>query len=153
MLHMKNVLLLSCLFFLSSCANTLYTPGYKQTSSINADGNLNDWILPLKFGSEDGKYQYSITYDDKNIYIALASFDPMSQMSILRSGIDFYFDINGKKSKSIHLHYPEKKGEEFTIEGFQKLDAGTYSILDPTSIKAGVNADDQKNIGIENTMI
>jgi hypothetical protein len=143
----KSLYVIFVLF--ASCSSTVFLPGYKQSTKINADGKLDDWSLPLKYGSDDGKYQYSITNDDKNIYIALSSFDPNSQRSILRGGIDFYFDISGKKSKSIHLHYPEKNGEEFTIEGFQKLDAGTYSIQDPTNILAGMNASDQNNLGIE----
>ena len=147
---MQRQLLVFTIYLLCiSCSNTLYVPGYKQNSQIIADGKLDDWSLPLKFGSEDGKYQYSITFDEKNIFVAIASSDQFSQMGILRNGIDFYFDINGKKNKTIHLHYPENKGAEFTIEGFQKLENGTYSITDPTTLKAGSYADEKQGLGIE----
>ncbi len=45
--------------------------GIYQSEAISIDGNMNDWILPLRFSNPDYTMHYSVTNDDKNIYICL----------------------------------------------------------------------------------
>ncbi len=133
----------------TACTPRTYEAGINQKSQIKADGILNEWSLPLSYGSEDGKYQYAITYDKLNLYISLLSNDQISQMGIMRNGIDFYIDPIGKKNKTIHIHYPEKANDQFSISGFKNLENGTYSTIDATGLQMGTSIDERKNLGME----
>jgi hypothetical protein len=133
----------------TSCSPSVFEAGVTQKNKVKADGILEEWALPLNYGSEDGKYQYAITYDKYNLYISLMSNDQISQMGIIRNGIDFYIDPIGKKNKTIHIHYPEKTNDQFSISGFKNLENGSYSTIDETGLQLGTSIDERKNLGIE----
>jgi hypothetical protein len=88
-------------FLFANCSPKSFPEGNFQETPIVADGNSADWGLPLRFGTEDGALQYSITNDNQNIYISAATSNRATQMRILRSGIAFYMDVKGKKNKTM----------------------------------------------------
>jgi hypothetical protein len=142
-------ILLIVIMLLIGCSPKIFEAGVTQKSQVKADGILNEWTLPLNYGSEDGKYQYAITYDKVNLYISLLSNDQISQMGIMKNGIDFYIDPIGKKNKTLHIHYPEKANDQFSISGFKNLENGTYSTIDATGLQMGTSIDERKSIGME----
>jgi len=97
------------IFSFYSCSSNLAPVGHFQSTAIVADGNTDDWQLPLRFSNAEYTYMYSVTNDNKNIYICILSKDADEQLRILRSGISIYFDAKDKKNKTTILEFPVKK--------------------------------------------
>src|ERR1700744_1773138 len=100
------------IFCLYSCSAKLAPAGHFQSAPIVADGNTDDWQLPLRFSNADYTYSYNVTNDSKNIYICILSKDQDEQLRILRSGISIYFDAKDKKNKNTILEFPVRKPTE-----------------------------------------
>ena len=100
---------ISCFFLICSCSHQLAPAGHYQSEAISIDGNMNDWILPLRFSNPDYTMHYSVTNDDKNIYICLYSKNQAYQKRMLKGGMSIYFDSKGEKNKECALIYPVKK--------------------------------------------
>jgi hypothetical protein len=81
-----------CIIFIVSCSPQLAPVGHYQDTNIAADGNAEDWGLPLRFSNASHTFQYSVSNDKKNIYICILTNDPGTQLQMLRSGINIYFD-------------------------------------------------------------
>jgi len=155
---------------LVSCSKNLAPVGHYQPTAIVADGNPNDWILPLRFANKDYSYTYNITNDKKNIYIIILSKDEHKEQQILKSGVTIYFDSKGETNKRTYLTFPEKKADAptsrsgtlikyntndslnstqllvarsdvYDAEGFYNLENGQYGIKDKRSkIQIGLKA-------------
>jgi hypothetical protein len=96
-------------FILAGCSPKLAPEGHYQETPVVADGNADDWALPLRFSNSAFTMQYNVTNDDKNLYVCVVSTDDNTQLRILRSGMTIYFDPKGKKNKDISLHFPIQK--------------------------------------------
>lgn len=105
---MNNKLILSAftVLFLVGCSPKQYPIGNFQSSPILVDGNATDWELPLRFGSEKEALRYSISNDNENLYVCVASDFTPTQMRMLRAGISIYLDIKGKEGKSVGVTFP-----------------------------------------------
>src|SRR5271156_1681862 len=91
------VLLVSFEILIASCSHQLAPVGHYQDTKITADGNTDDWGLPLRFSNAEHTVQYSVSNDKKNIYLCIVSDDQGTQMRILRTGVSIYFDPKGQK--------------------------------------------------------
>ena len=105
-------LLITICVLIIGCSPKLAPEGHFQQSEIIADGNINDWNLPLRFSNEKYTYQYNVTNDKKNIYICILSKDFPTQIRILKAGMNIYFDPKGEKNKTIDLSFPLRKPED-----------------------------------------
>lgn len=162
------------LFFLStiifvSCSHNLAPQGHYQTESVIADGNADEWKMPLRFANKDYTFSYNITNDKKNIYIVVVSKDDEMEKRILRSGITIYFDPKGENNKKTSITFPERKNnnsnnlprngrpiiedtsntkhamvlksDTYDVKGFYELQDGQFSIKDKRSkIQLGLKA-------------
>ncbi len=113
----KYLLFFSITIVFISCSRNLAPQGHYQSSPVIADGNANDWQLPLRFANKDYSYTYNITNDKKNIYIIIMSKDEYKEQQILKSGVTIYFDPKGETNKKISLTYPERKSNNYTKTG------------------------------------
>src|SRR5580698_2665184 len=95
-----------------SCSHKLAPEGHFQTNPVVADGNTDDWTLPLRFSNEKFTYQYNVTNDNKNIYICVLSKDYQTQRRILKNGMTVYFDPKGEKNKTIDISFPLRKPDD-----------------------------------------
>ncbi len=175
----KSVYLSSLLFTIilfSNCSPKQYEIGKYQNDPIIADGDASDWGLPLRFGSEEGSLQYSITNDKENFYISVATNNQQTQMSILRAGLKICFDPKGNKSTDIALIYPYKEPMEagprgknenrntdpnsmkqkmmldadiFSTIGFVNMENRIYDLKDTSHFKVGMNYDKYNNLVFE----
>ena len=68
------------IFFIQSCSHKEYAICTYQDTAVVADGKLNEWNLPLRFGSSTGLVQYNITNDKENIYVSLQTHDEALQL-------------------------------------------------------------------------
>ncbi len=53
------------LVFYSSCSHDVAPVGHYQDTPVAADGNMDDWNLPLRFSNPEHTFQYSVTNDKK----------------------------------------------------------------------------------------
>jgi hypothetical protein len=95
-----------------SCSPKLAPIGHFQNEPVVIDGNINDWILPLRFSNPDYTMHYSVTNDDKNIYICVYSRNQAYQKRMLKAGMSIYFDSKAEKNKGCALIFPVKKTSE-----------------------------------------
>jgi hypothetical protein len=98
--------------FALNCSHKLAPEGHFQTNPVVADGNTDDWTIPLRFSNEKYTYQYNVTNDNKNIYICILSRDYSTQRRILKAGLTVYFDPKGDKNKTINLSFPLRKPDD-----------------------------------------
>jgi hypothetical protein len=120
---MKNILILALLIsgvvFNSGCSHTLAPAGHFQDQAVVIDGNMGDWTLPLRFSNPEYSMQYSVTNDDKNIFICVYSKNEAFQKRMLKNGMTIYFDAKGEKNKNCALNYPIKKTPQPDASGNQ----------------------------------
>src|SRR5580704_552153 len=96
----------------AACSPKLAPAGHYQDSPVTADGIPSEWKMPLRFTNSAYTMQYNVTNDDQNIYVAVSSYDDITQLRILRSGMTIYFDPKGKKNKEISIHFPVRKAPD-----------------------------------------
>jgi hypothetical protein len=97
---------------LTSCSHKLAPSGNYQTTPVVADGVPDEWKLPLRFSNESYTLQYTVTNDNKNIYICILSRDEATQLRMLRNGMSVCFDPKGEKNKNISIAFPIRKQPE-----------------------------------------
>lgn len=97
---------------LTACTHKLAPVAHYQETPVVADGNPDDWSLPLRFANADYTLQYNITNDNRNIYICIISRNDPTIIRMLRAGITLYFDPKGQTDRGISLHYPLRKPPE-----------------------------------------
>jgi hypothetical protein len=96
----------------AACSPKLAPEGHYQDSPVTADGIPSEWKIPLRFTNAAYTMQFNVTNDDQNIYVAVSSFDDITQLRILRSGMTIYLDPKGKKNKDIGIHFPIRKAPD-----------------------------------------
>ncbi len=113
---MKKILFLSLLtggFFIQfGCSNKLLPEGHFQTAPVIIDGSISDWGLPLRFSNPGYTMQYSVTNDNRNIYVCVYTKDVLFQKRILKAGMSICFDPKGEKNKKMSLVFPIRKPDD-----------------------------------------
>ena len=94
------------LFFLISCAKTIYYSSDWQNNRVTIDGKIPEWSNPLRFYDEESGINYTISNDHQNLYLCCSVSNEQMQLKILRSGIEFAIDTLGKKSFPVSTKYP-----------------------------------------------
>jgi hypothetical protein len=110
-IYFSSLIIIIC-FSIFSCSPKLAPEGHYQQTEIIADGNTNDWNLPLRFSNEKYTYQYNVTNDNNNIYICILSKDYATQTRMLKAGMTIYFDPKGEKNKNINISFPLRKADD-----------------------------------------
>lgn len=77
-----------------------------RNSSISIDGSSSDWPQPLPYYDSKAKVQYCLANDSNYFYICIRASDEMTQMKIIRAGMDIWFDTRGGKKQICAIHYP-----------------------------------------------
>lgn len=119
------------LFLLSSCKPLVRISSFPE-------GQKND-IEYHNYNSES-RIRYEVSNDQDHIHIKLNTSNPYSIIKIFRTGLQVYFDIEGKKKETVFLQYPEANTTELEtpkkdIKG-QKKALDYNAILLQTSKKA-----------------
>ena len=90
----------------ASCASSHFESGEWRNTPVVADGNLNEWELPLRFFDLKTKLNYTISNDNKNLYFCIRSTEATEIAKMVRAGIFIYIDTTGKRKKDIGINYP-----------------------------------------------
>ncbi len=107
---MKN-LMLSCLLLLSN----LFLFGQKDIPVCvladqppQIDGKTADWPEKFPYYDKGNKVNYLISNDDRNIYLCIRTYDPVSQQKIMRAGVTIQFTAGTKGRNKATITYPMK---------------------------------------------
>lgn len=84
-------------------------PGW-ATTSVTPDGILNEWPTPLRYIDDQNRLFFDIFNDGENLYLAVSTMDPVTQVNIMRGGLTFAVNIKGKKKETTTLTYPQVAG-------------------------------------------
>lgn len=91
--------------FIFSCTKLVYNNLW-QSRPVNADGNLEEWHLPLRYYDSKSRLQYTITNDSVNLYICMCATDQQTQQKIIHAGMQIWIDTTGTKRQQTGIFYP-----------------------------------------------
>jgi hypothetical protein len=80
-----------------------------QAKKVSIDGQLNEWMLPLRYYSSGGQVGYTLSNDSANLYICIRTADQLTEAKMLRAGMDIGIDTAGKNDPTFHILYPLAK--------------------------------------------
>lgn len=75
------------------------------TTSAKAETKL---ILTDTTNVVENNVHYKVFSDNNYIYLNISTTDKKTSMSIIRNGLNIYFDVKGKKKKDVYIKYPYK---------------------------------------------
>lgn len=70
-----------------------------QKDSLVIDGSDSGWIRPLAYHDEKQGLSYSVSNDDRNLYISASTQNEATIMRILRGGLTLYINGHGTKDE------------------------------------------------------
>jgi len=85
------------------------TTGTWQQQPFTIDGLDDDWAnSPLPYLEASEKLKYAISNDGDNIYIRIATKDPMEQQKIIQGGMTVWINYQGQKTNedAVGIGYP-----------------------------------------------
>jgi hypothetical protein len=116
---MKNTLnnvIITLVFFTSMCcivANAQDLPGenklgIRAPANIKIDGKANEWNNKLQEYSHHTQFYYTVSNDDRYLYLTVQTGDDYIINRILKGGITFTINKSGTKKDpdGIHITYP-----------------------------------------------
>lgn len=98
--------------------------GNWASTPVTADGVLNEWPASLRYVAEEMPLAYDITNDGENVYVAVRTTDPATQVNILRAGITLGVNIKGKKKIAAAVTYPQIEGSVLFAQRRRNAQAG-----------------------------
>ena len=93
---MRHLIFFSLVFFCSCSSLELFT-SLPENSVTKTD---------YRFYNANSKIRYQITNDEKNLIIRLNTVEIPTIMKMLKAGLTFYLDVNGKKQTKVYFQYP-----------------------------------------------
>jgi hypothetical protein len=79
-----------------------------QLQPLTIDGNDQDWVKPLPYVVHEENVNYSISNDNRNLYILLATSSRQEQQKIIQGGMSLWVNTKGDKSNggAVGIGYP-----------------------------------------------
>jgi hypothetical protein len=71
------------------------------SSPVKIDGKPQEWKLPLRYYDAGTKLFFAFANDDKNLYVCFQAPDEMTQVKIMRAGVEVYLSVKGKHKVSV----------------------------------------------------
>ncbi|MFI5148186.1 MAG: hypothetical protein ACHQRM_00520 [Bacteroidia bacterium] len=93
------------LFF--SCKSELYHAAW-QDKVVVADGNPQEWEIPLRFYDGKSKLAYTISNDLENLYICIRMTDDASQVKVMKAGMQIWIDTTGGNKQTTGILFPQR---------------------------------------------
>jgi hypothetical protein len=105
----------------------------RAPKNIKIDGKLTEWNGKLKQYSNHTQFYYTISNDDKNLYLTIQATDWIIISRIFNGGITFTINKSGTKKDpdGIHLTYPVIQGFIIPFRIAPKIEKGaSVSVVD-----------------------
>jgi len=99
------------LFILASCKAPLYQTKW-QDHEVVADGNPQEWKIPLRFYDSKSKLSYTVTNDLENLYICIRVTDDAGQVKIMKAGMQIWIDTSGSNKETTGILFPQRTREQ-----------------------------------------
>jgi len=122
---LKSFTALFLLMCLLGCSPKVVYQSSWQSVPVVADGEANEWKIPLRFYDPSTKLNYTISNDKDNLYICIRAVDVVTQLKIMKAGMQIWIDTTSKKGKQIGLEFPMP--HTLANEGNEKNKNGGYS--------------------------
>jgi hypothetical protein len=74
-------------------------PAYWQKDSLVIDGSDSGWTKPLAYHDEKQELSYSVSNDDRNLYITASTQNDATIIRILKGGMTLYINSHGTKDE------------------------------------------------------
>lgn len=139
---------------------------------VTVDGQLTEWKTPFNLYDSESKLAYSISNNDSTLFIAIQAYDGMTQLKILRAGIEVNLINKGKNKRKAEILFPIINDDEkaLQINTQSELDAlkrtfifnhltmetedfvtqnGTQSIVNSKGIQVAMNWDAEEVLNYE----
>ncbi|MDB5031667.1 hypothetical protein [Mucilaginibacter sp.] len=122
LISLTSLLLLSCLAVFAQETKKLkevQAANLWAPSSIKIDGALKEWGDSFQAYNKATKLYYTLSNDDKNIYLAIKSTDAINNNKIIAGGITLTINTDGKKKEkdAFSLTYPVIQRTTRTMRG------------------------------------
>ncbi|HEV7230868.1 MAG TPA: hypothetical protein VGO45_06045 [Bacteroidia bacterium] len=95
------------LIFLAACKAPLYQTKW-QDHEVIADGNPEEWKIPLRFYDDKSKLSYAVTNDLENLYLCIRITDDASQVKVMRAGMQVWIDTTGSNKQVTGILFPQR---------------------------------------------
>ena len=89
----------------NSCNKGIISTSHWQENALKIDGSSNDWNDSLLYDAKS-HLLYTVSNDNKNLYICIKVADLKNQMKLLRRGFTIWLDTVGKDRKSFGIKFP-----------------------------------------------
>jgi hypothetical protein len=77
-----------------------------------------------RYYDAESAIRFQVTNDEKDLHIVLNTSERASIMKILRTGLTFYFDKEGKKDKEVYFQYPLSQKDQLDNGTLKRNAAG-----------------------------
>lgn len=102
----KRIYLLAFLpLLLVSCSGRMIERCIWQEKPLYADGLKAAWPIPIYFNNST-MLSFSVSNDQKNLYLCFKTTDELIQMRILRAGMQVWIDTTSRKKNKLGILYP-----------------------------------------------
>lgn len=146
---------------MTSCSLPTYTNLW-QSDPVKIDGKDVEWALPLRYYDSGSKLQYTVSNDNRNLYLCIRATDEQTQAKIVHTGMEVWIDTTGKNKHQVGIAYPlinslenvkqplvnpsDKKRftdefNEMQLIGFKSPIGGLTSILDNSAVNLKMSLD------------
>jgi hypothetical protein len=113
--HKIRLISISVFVGLVACSPRLVVPVMWQQQAANV-ATADAWADPAGFDKETA-LQYVISNDSQNLYVLLKTDDPVTQMKILRAGMELAIDTLGRKKGHVIVSFPRPLAVGAMLEG------------------------------------
>jgi hypothetical protein len=90
---------------LTSCSGRYIERCIWQDKPLFTEGSYGIWPIPNYYNNKT-RLSYTVSNDQKNLYLCFKTTDEFTQMKILKSGMEVWIDTNGGKHQNIGILYP-----------------------------------------------
>jgi hypothetical protein len=101
------LLAISVVLLFSSCQKKLYQYSNTwSTKSVNIDGQLDEWQLPLEQPAAQIPIKYRCSNDEKYLYLAVQASDEYMKAMFLHQGLKIWIDSTARRKEKNGIGYP-----------------------------------------------
>ncbi|MBB6131485.1 hypothetical protein [Mucilaginibacter lappiensis] len=139
----KRIYAIICFFSIASIAQAQKLPTTQKNSlfapaDIKVDGKTSEWNNKFQAYNNNTNFFYTISNDDKNLYLIIQVTDPVIINKIVSAGITFVINKSGKKEEesAVAITYPL-----FDIKDRPMIDVKNTPKIDKDSPASVLKAD------------
>jgi hypothetical protein len=96
--------------FLCNCSKNIYEPLPWQGSEVTIDAEPDEWNIPLRYFDNSTGFNYEVSNNRENLFLAIRITDIFTQQQVLMSGLLIEMDTIRTNDYSCALQFPVQRG-------------------------------------------